>query len=153
MDSLEPPVDQDPHAQADLTFGPCSDPDCPTGAALPRIGAAAPVEHRELEQPDADEPVRLTRRTARFGELAAAVEDKLASAGVVVDPRGIDESIRSRVRSVGTKLGLSDRTALGYAPNDVADSIAHELLMAVWSLRTESTQSADPSPRHLRVVR
>lgn len=153
MDSLEPPVDVDLHAQADLTFGPCGDPDCPTGASLPRIGSAAPGGSRGLEQPDVDEPVRLTRRTQRFGEIAAAVEDKLASAGVVVDPKGIDESIRSRVRSVGNKLGLSDRTALVYAPDDVADSIAHEVLMAVRAIQAELNPTPAPAHRHLRVVR
>ena len=153
MDSLEPPVDDDPHAKADLTFGPCDDPDCPTGTALPRIGAVAPIEPRELDEGGAGEPVRLTRRTQRFGEIAAAIEDRLATAGVVVDPKSIDESIRSRVRSVGTKLGLSDRTALGYAPDDLADSVAHDLLMTVWALHAELARPPDETPRHLRVVR
>ncbi|WP_133241315.1 hypothetical protein [Nocardioides gansuensis] len=102
-------------------------------------------------------PVRLTRRTSRFAELATAVEERLASVGVSVDPAGVDESLRGRIRGVGEQLGVSDRTALGNAPDDVADSIAHELLIAACAraaqLGLDATAPSAPPVRHLRVVR
>jgi len=147
--------DVDLHAEADRTFGPCGDPACPTGSAEP-----APTEAGASYAPPVpvSPPVKLTRRTPRFNELAAAVEARLASAGVVVDPKGIDENLRARIRAVGEQLGVSDRTALGYAPDDVADSVAHEVLIAVKSLMAnlDRDEQALPSERrrgHLRLVR
>lgn len=139
----------DLHAEADRTFGPCRDPTCPTGSPDPAAYAS---------QVPVDPPVTLTRRTPRFVELAAAVEARMASAGVVVDSEGIDESLRIRIRAVGEQLGVSDRTALEYAPDDVADSIAHEIVIAVRSIMAnlERDERAVQSARrggHLRLVR
>ena len=123
-------------------------PSCPTAAVAASYAPPA----------DVSPPVQLTRRTARFGELAANIEAALADNGVVIDPTGIDENLRARIRSVGDQLAVSDRTALGYAPDDVATSVASEILGAVWAL-TARHASGEPeavpttSRGHLRVVR
>lgn len=144
----------DLHADVDRDFGPCGDPACPTGSPELAAGVAAEYAPPAAVSP----PVTLTRRTVRFGELASAVEAALAGNGVVVDPTGIDENLRARIRSVGDQLGVSDKTALGYTPDDVANSVASEILDAVWALaaRQASRQSEsvpDTSRGHLRVVR
>ena len=151
MDDLE---NFDLHADVDRNFGPCGDPACPTGS--PELAAAAAASYAA---PGAvSPPVTLTRRTARFGELAAIVEAALADSGVVVDPTGIEESLQARIRSVGDELGVSDWTALGYAPDGVADSVAAEILGAVRALTTThasgESQAAPAAGRgHLCVVR
>lgn len=150
MDDLD---NVDLHADVDRNFGPCGDPACPTGSPeLAAAGAAAYAPPGAVSP-----PVKLTRRTARFGELAANVEDILADHGVLVDPTGIDENLRARIRSVGDQLGVSDRTALGYAPDEVANSVAGEILGSVWALTAKhgGAQEAAPTPGrgHLRVVR
>lgn len=144
----------DLHADVDRTFGPCGDTACPTGS--PERAAVAAASY--VPPAAASRPVTLTRRTARFGELAAIVEAALADNCAVVEPRGIDESLRARIRSVGDQLGVTDRSALGYAPDDVANSVASEILGAVWAL-TARHASGEPEVvsaagrRHLRVVR
>ena len=151
MDDLD---NVDLHADVDRNFGPCGDPACPTGS--PEVAAAAAASYASPAA--VSPPVKLTRRTARFGELAANVEAALADNGVVIDPISIDDNLRARIRNVGDQLGVSDRTALGYAPDDVADSVASEILGAVWALTARHASSepeAEPttSRGHLRVVR
>lgn len=150
MDDLD---DIDLHADVDRTFGPCGNPGCPTGA--PDLSAV----HVTLYAPPeiASPPVTLTRRTVRFGELAAIVEVALAENGVVIDPAGIDANLRARIRSVGDHLGVSDRTALGYAPDDLASSVASEILGAVEALNSGRVINQEvvriTSRGQLRVVR
>lgn len=98
----------------------------------------------------------LTRRTPRFGELARLIEARLAAAGVVVDPKGIDAQLRTRIRALGAHLGVSDRTALiGYATDEVAHTIAAETLAVARDLleRLDPTRTSAGPPRHLRLVR
>lgn len=148
MDDLD---NVDLHADVDRTFGPCGDPACLTGA--PELAASASYAPPAPVFP----VVTLTRRTARFGELAASVGAALADDGVVVNPAGIDDMLRARIRSVGEQLGVSDRAALGYAPDDVVESVANEILGAV-SVQTSPT-SGEPRVAlatgrgHLRIVR
>lgn len=100
-------------------------------------------------------PVTLTRRTQRFGELARLIEGRLAEAGVVVDPKGIDEQLRTRIRAVGVHLGVSDRTALiGYATDEVAQAIAAENLAFARDLleRLDPPRPSVGRPRHLSLV-
>lgn len=151
MDDLD---NIDLHADVERNFGPCGDPACPTGS--PELAAAAAASY--APPTTASPPVKLTRRTARFGDLAAMVEGALADNSVVVDPTGIDENLRAQIRSVGERLGVSDRTAVGYASDDVANSVASEILGAVWALtttRTSGEPQAEPAADrgHLRVVR
>jgi len=150
MDDLD---SVDLHADVDRTFGPCGDSACPTGSAE----RAAVVAASYVPPAAASRPVTLTRRTVRFGELAGIVEAALADNGVVLDPTAIDENLRARIRGVGDQLGVSDRTALGYAPDDVANSVASEILGAVWALTARRTSGEPTVPAvsrgHLRVVR
>ena len=125
--------------------GPCSDPDCPTGSSKSPI---------QLVQDAYARRVTLTRRTARFGELAAAIEARLEQAGIVVDPKGIDEELRARIHTVGQQMGLTDRTALGHAPDDLPDRIAHQIAVSVKALveKSESPPQQPARKRHLRLV-
>lgn len=149
MDDLD---NVDLHADVDRTFGPCGDTVCPTGSPERAVVAAASY----VPPAAASRPVTLTRRTARFGELAAIVEAALADNGVELDPTGIDESLRARIRGVGDQLGVTDRTALGYPPDAVANSVADEILGAVWALTRPATGEPEAvsaaSRGHLRVV-
>lgn len=138
----------DLHANGDREFGPCGDLACPTGS--PERAAAASY----VPPASASRPVTLTRRTVRFGDLAGIVEASLADNGMVLDPTASDEILRARIRSVGDQLGVSDRTALGYAPDDVANSVASEILGAVWALTAMHTSGEPATSRgHLHVVR
>lgn len=130
----------DLHLKADRLFGPCLDPACP-GSSVPQTAPSAAPYAR---------PVTPTRRTARFGDLAAAVEERLAQLGIVVDPKGIDEDLPARIRSVAEQLGVTDRTSLRYAPDTLADEIAKANV-----LMTRYVNADEPGPRrgHLRVVR
>lgn len=58
----------------------------------------------------------LTRRTPRFGELAGAVEDRLAERGLAVERDVVDQVPRNRIDTVAGAMRVSPRTALGYAP-------------------------------------
>lgn len=69
----------------------------------------------------------LTRRTARFGELARAADAELARRGVDVDAAAVDEALSARVAHSAQLLGVAPRAALRYAPDDVAAWIADEL--------------------------
>lgn len=128
----------DVHLEADRIFGPCNDPSCPGSRprAVPSVG--------EVSEPECHpagpaftappRPVTITRRTARFGELAAQVEERLAQLGIVVGPKGIDHDLRERVRAVADHLGVSDRTALNYAPDHLPDEIAQRVAIRAWDL-------------------
>lgn len=69
----------------------------------------------------------LTRRTARFGGLAAAASAELARRGVDVDDAAIDDALNARVSRSAQLLGVTPRAALRYAPDDVAVWVADEL--------------------------
>ena len=71
--------------------------------------------------------VALTRRTARFGELARAADAELARRGVDVDAAAVDAALNARVARSAQLLGVEPRAALVYAPDDVALWIADEL--------------------------
>lgn len=91
----------------------------------------------------------LTRRTARFRELAEGIEARLASLGLAVDSQDIDGALRASVADVAQRMGVTDRTALGYAPDDLSDTIARDVVIA---FRAAGADSQSPR-RHLRVVR
>ncbi|WP_186325335.1 hypothetical protein [Cellulosimicrobium sp. TH-20] len=84
----------------------------------------------------------LTRRTARFGELARAADAELACRGVDVDAAAVDEALNARVARSAQLLGVEPRAALAYAPDDVAAWIADELAGAA------PAAEAAPGGRH-----
>lgn len=114
-------------------------------------------------------PVTLTRRTPRFGELAAQVEERLDQLGIVVDPQGIDAGLREQVRATAEQLGVSDRTALRYVPDLAADELARQYVLMtrtlavdrgidITSLAADGPDAAHPEATgrrrgHLRLVR
>lgn len=66
----------------------------------------------------------LTRRTARFGELAALVHQECSHLGVDLPEDIVDAAINSRVFLVGDRMRIGLRAALAYAPDDLADDLA-----------------------------
>jgi hypothetical protein len=71
----------------------------------------------------------LTRRTPRFGELAAAIDQRLQDAGVQVPPGVVDAALNEQIATVGALLGMSPRTALVHAPDELPDITARSILL------------------------
>jgi hypothetical protein len=92
--------------------------------------------------------VALTRRTPRFGELAQATETKLAEHGITIDPETIDAILRHRIDTAADEMGLTPRSALAYAPDDLPDILTRTVLKAIETMPPDAT---DPRPE-LRVV-
>lgn len=69
----------------------------------------------------------ITRRTARFAELAVEVERLCRVNGVDVEPRDVDAALNARVALVADRMRIGPRAALLYAPDDVAAALAAEL--------------------------
>lgn len=93
----------------------------------------------------------LTRRTARFRELAEAVEVRLASLALAVDSQDIGGALRASIADVAQTMGVTDHRVLVCARRP-PDTIARDVVIA---LRATSGQppTSSPSRRHLRVVR
>lgn len=83
----------------------------------------------------------LTRRTPAFGDLAQRTEQLLASQGVQVSGAGVDAVLNHLVDHVATRMGVTARAALGYAPTDLPE-IAAGLIVEALALDDEpSTRS------------
>jgi len=87
----------------------------------------------------------LTRRTARFGDLAQAIDARLASLDIVVPTETVDRILNHHICKVAEMMRIGDRAALLYAPDDLPDAIAQTIVMA-----SQSETSA--VSRHLRSV-
>lgn len=101
----------------------------------------------------------LTRRTAQFGELARRTEALLAQHGVDVAGDRVDALLLQRIRHVGELMGISDRAALRYAPDDLPELVVADVIEVITgSVNQAAAEAADdetsPSPkqRHLRIV-
>ncbi|GAC1381503.1 MAG: hypothetical protein NVSMB48_09650 [Marmoricola sp.] len=95
----------------------------------------------------------LTRRTARFGDLARAVEDQLREQGLAVEPEVLDQILRNRIDTVAEVMRVSPRTALGYAPADLPVILAETIVDAT---RTTPPSAASCGRRqslhHVKVI-
>ena len=90
----------------------------------------------------------LTRRTPRFGELAQGVEAQLEQRGVTLQADVVDRILRHRVDTVAAEMGLTPRSALAYAPDDLPEILANTVLRAI-----ESMPASPPTPGpNLRIV-
>jgi len=69
----------------------------------------------------------LTRRTARFGELAAAADAELERRGAHVPAAEVDRALNARVEHSAALLGIEPRAALRYAPPELPVWLADEL--------------------------
>lgn len=58
----------------------------------------------------------LTRRTEAFRQAAELLEQICTDEGLELDATTIDAALRMRVASIASQLGVTDRTALNYAP-------------------------------------
>lgn len=85
----------------------------------------------------------ITRRTARFNELATRTEALLAEQGIVLEPAVIDQLLNVREERVAQLMGVTPRTALGFAPDDLPEAIAAEVTEAI-------AAQADGTPMQLR---
>jgi len=90
----------------------------------------------------------LTRRTARFNELAEAFEAGLAEHDLVLESDVVDQILRHRVDRVAESMRVTPRTALGYAPEDLPQILTETVLRALEQRRAEA---GERRPR-LRVV-
>lgn len=64
-------------------------------------------------------PGMITRRTARFAKLAQLIEDACRQRGVEPDPPAVDRLLNAHASGVAALLGVTPRTALTYAPDDL----------------------------------
>lgn len=85
----------------------------------------------------------LTRRTAAFRQAAEMLERICADEGLELDAATIDAALRVRVASVASELGVTDRTALHYAPPEtIAVNLAVTLKKA-YQLNQAEAQAND----------
>ncbi|MFS0701847.1 hypothetical protein AB6N24_17890 [Cellulomonas sp. 179-A 4D5 NHS] len=70
----------------------------------------------------------ITRRTARFIELATEVEAVLAEQGLRADGAVIDRLLNERAEYVASLLGVPPHTALRSAPEHLPQLIAAEII-------------------------
>ena len=54
----------------------------------------------------------LARRTARFGELAVRIEDRLATLSIEIEPKVVDAILRERIDKVAELMRTTPRSAL-----------------------------------------
>lgn len=71
--------------------------------------------------------VALTRCTARFGELASAVDAELERRGAHISAAVLDRALNARVDHSAQLLGVGPRAALRYAPPELPAWLAAEL--------------------------
>jgi len=69
----------------------------------------------------------LTRRTARFGEIATAADAELERRGARVPAADVDRALNARVERSAALLGIEPRAALRYAPPELPVWLADEL--------------------------
>lgn len=91
------------------------------------------------------------RRTPAFAALAAGVEERLVQLGLSLPADVVDSVVRHRVHDVAVHMGVTDRTALGYANEESADAIAREMVVSARAL--ESGKDRVARRAHLSVVK
>lgn len=90
----------------------------------------------------------LTRRTPRFGDLASAVEGRLAERGLAVEPDVVEQILRNRIDTVAEVMRASPRTALGYAPPDLPVILAETIVDATRTTPTSAASCGRRPPLH-----
>lgn len=70
----------------------------------------------------------MTRRTARFCELATWTEEVLAAHEWQADPQVVDRLLNQRQEYVAELLGVEPRTALRSTPDGLAQSLAAQII-------------------------
>jgi len=84
----------------------------------------------------------LTRRTEAFRQAAEMLERICADEGLELDAATIDATLRIRVAPVAAELGVTDRTALDYAPPEtIAVNLARTLKIADQLNQAEAAQA------------
>lgn len=91
----------------------------------------------------------LTRRTTAFRQIAELLEQICAAEGLEIEATTIDAAIRIRVASVAAELGVTDRTALNYAPPETFAAHLADTLKTTYQLN----QAEDPSNNRTTVHR
>jgi hypothetical protein len=70
----------------------------------------------------------LTRRTARFGELARELEERCRPLGEDVPPDAIDRVLNGTVAQTAAAMGVTPRYALMYATEDHMQGLAEDIV-------------------------
>ena len=87
----------------------------------------------------------LTRRTEAFRCTAELVEQLCEDEGLILDSATVDAAVRVRVAAVAQEMGVTDRTALGYAPPEtIAVNLVRTLLKA--HALNEAEKTTQPAP-------
>lgn len=82
---------------------------------------------RDTEGP----PTAITRRTARFDDVATDVETECLHRGVMVRSELVDQVLNARIRHVAELLRIGDRAALRYCPDDLAPQLPEQFVTAL----------------------
>lgn len=78
----------------------------------------------------------LTRRTQRFRAMAERSEELLTEQGVAVPAAIVDRVLNHRNAAVAVLMGISARQAIWYAPDDVPERVADEIIEAIALIST-----------------
>lgn len=92
----------------------------------------------------------LTRRTPAFALLAQRTEQLLQERGVQVVGEQVDAVINYRIEQAATQIGVTARTSLRYAPQDLPQTTASLIVEAI-TAEQEPGSRATPR-RHLHLV-
>lgn len=76
----------------------------------------------------------ITRRSARFGQLAGDVDRLLTERGLSVAPYVVDVVLNERVADVAALLGVSARASLDLTPASLPRSVADAITEAASSM-------------------
>lgn len=114
----------------------------------PMIRPASGLQHGSASRTEGG-ILAITRRSRQFAEIATAVEARLKSSGMDVEAAVVDKVLNYRIDSVAEAMRVSARTALGYAPSDLAESTAKLIVLASQDPPSESGTRRN----HLRIVR
>ena len=76
----------------------------------------------------------ITRRSARFGQLAGDVDQLLTERGLSVAPHVVDVVLNERIADVAALLGISARASLDLTPATLPRSVADAITEAASSI-------------------
>ncbi len=76
----------------------------------------------------------ITRRSARFGQLAGDVDQLLTQRGLNVAAHVVDDVLNGRIADVAALLGIAQRASLNLAPATLPRSVADAITDAASSM-------------------
>lgn len=76
----------------------------------------------------------VTRRSADFARVAERVDQELIAHGLAVPGHVVDAELNRRISAVGQLMGTTPRAVLVYAPTDLAQQVAEDIVEAIRTL-------------------